>query len=247
MRYPRLLLVVGVMGCGRFGFDAATERTDATNATIDASPDALRMVDCTFDPDGTPCDDRSICSPASACSSGLCNPTTLSPAICTVADSTNDFDITQGVNGWYYGFWDAEGDPSYDPSTDFQPGVWDGTSTWGPTSGTNFLYMASWGAHARFGPLRLPIRRWVSTVQGPAVASIHFDKSDISCGDGVEVRLVVDGSDVWTRSIAFDDNAGITDAVVLELVVGTLVELHVRPLADDGCDTTNTTLTISSP
>ena len=47
---------------------------------------------------------------------------------CQVAASETDFDDTQDVNGWFYGFWLAQDDPTYEPDTDFELGVFDGTS-----------------------------------------------------------------------------------------------------------------------
>ena len=237
MRASRLCLAL-LASCGRIGFEHG-----ATSAS-DASIDAPGVVDCTTLSDGAPCDDRNICTATSSCQAGSC--VAQSPqASCTVAHSENEFDSTQGTEGWWYGFWKAEGDASYDPDLDFELGVW-AVDSYEPMNNTrSFIYLAWWGAHPVANPLEAPVRRWISDVQGPANVIVAVRKTDTSCGDGVAVRLVVDGVPAWTPPpIAFDDNVGYTMPVPVELAVGTRVDFTIAANAGDACDTTECRITV---
>lgn len=208
--------------------------------------DATMIVDCSMLPDGTACDDRNICTSSSTCQAGTCTPA-VPQASCMVADSEAEFDTTQGIDGWWYGFWDAETDPTYEGAVDFAEGVFD-TDAYAPAQGTEpFLYLTWWGTHPSVPPRVLTVRRWISDVQGPAIATLTVSKADPTCGDGVQARLLVDDALAWQQTFAFDDGAGDVYPVPVELVPGTRVELLVEPLATDSCDSTDTALTISAP
>lgn len=230
--------------CGRLGFDE-NESLPPVDAPVDTGP-----VDCTQLADGTPCDDRNICTATSTCNAGVCGVTSVETG-CQVAASEADFDSTQNVNGWFYGFWLAQSDFTYEPDTDFELGVFDDVSGgWIPVdpNGSEFIYLRAFGVHPQFNPVvRMPVRRWVSPVQGPAVVIVTVDKADTSCGDGVEARLVVDGVTKLTQVIEFDDAAGVTLPVSVELVPGTKIDALLSARADEACDTTNYKLVVSSP
>jgi hypothetical protein len=231
---------ISLAACGRLGFDAA--------GTPDAVPDAA-PVDCSVLADDTPCDDRDICTDASSCQAGACVSASQVTS-CTVASSALEFEPTQGSNGWFYGFWDPVLATPYDPDTDFVLGVYDdATSIYTPmVPDGEFIYLAVWGGHPKNNPaITVPVRRWVSDVSGPAFATYGVRKADISCGDGVEARLVVDGTVKSTQTVAFDDNTGATISVSVELSIGTRVELLLAPNLGEECDTTETELTIASP
>jgi len=230
--------VIVLAACGRFDFEA-----------ISPTPaDAYVIPDCTTMPDGTPCDDHNICTDTSTCQSGVCtNPTV--PGSCTVADSQTEFDGTQGHLGWWYGTWHAETvPPPYDPDTSFELSVYaDPLWECATPDANEWAWSAWWGNHDDASPLQLPIRRWVSDVSGPAVVTIHIDKSDTSCGDGTEGRLLIDGVTVWSHAVAFDDSVGVTDLIPVQLAIGTKVDAMLHPVGSDSCDSTNFTISIGSP
>ncbi|HUS26958.1 MAG TPA: hypothetical protein VMZ53_00560 [Kofleriaceae bacterium] len=237
----RIVLLLLLGACGRLSFDPSVADSGL------AVPDAPAVVDCSTLPNGAACDDRNVCTTTSSCRAGACVPE-MPQASCLLAASDADFvNDVQGANGWTYGFWAAETDPSYEPATDFVLGVWDTNVFVPPNNVSPFLYLAWWGTHPDAGPSNVTVRRWTSNAQGPAKVRVQVSKGDTSCGDGVGATLVVDGTSRWHRAIAFDNGTGFDDVVDVELAVGTFVELHVAAGPDDSCDTTDSTVTISSP
>lgn len=236
-------LVLWLTACGRLGFEASD-----TPLTTDATPPDPMVSDCSTLADGTPCDDRNICTTTSTCQAGTCASADVA-SNCQVADSTSEFATTQGVDGWFYGFWAPDGNAPYNPDTDFAAGVYvDTASAYEPmVPAGEFIYLAWWGVHPKGNPLTIPIRRWVSDVSGPASVQVAVRKGDTSCGDGVGLRLVVDGAIKLTKEIAGNDGTGVMLPVAVELAIGTRVELQITPRDGDACDTTETELTIVSP
>ena len=232
----RFALLLVISACGRLGFDAAGQ------------PDVACEVD------GTPCDDRNICSPTSTCIGEMCTPTGVIPDSCTVARSDPDFDLVQGANGWFYGFYNEsiDSDGIYNPDTDFeQAALFE--SLWRPASweasGPNFTwaYLAAWGGHpGSFPQTRATVRRWVSNVSGRATAVITMAKADSGGGDGVRAILVVDGIARFTRDIEGTDADGFVESVALDLVMGSRVDLLLHPVDSDSVDTTTQQITIHS-
>ena len=180
-------------------------------------------------------------------------PVTCADGIC--ASSANDFSEEQGKAGWWYGCWDItdDADGIYEPG-DFQPsayftGLWR-PPDWQPDPDPHFTwaYLASWGGHpASYPLLRADVRRWVSTVEGAAIAHVAHAKSDASGGDGTRAMLVVDGQLLLTRDVAGTDPVGFVEDVPVVLHVGTTVDLLLHYIGDDGSDTTDQTLTITPP
>lgn len=236
-----LVLAFLVSACGRLGFDAS----GGTDAMVDVAIDATTIVDCSTLPDGTTCDDRNVCTATASCQAGACVPD-VPQTSCMLADSIDEFETTQGIKGWYYGFWRAETDLTYEGAVDFEAAIYD-VDSYGSAQGEDFLYLTWWGTHTRIAPAVLTVRRWISDVQGPAVATVTVRKADINCGDGVEARLVVDDATAWQQVIAFDDNTGVVQPVPVELAPGTRVELLIGSGGSDACDTTNTSFTLASP
>lgn len=140
-----------------------------------------------------------------------------------IADSVAEFSGVQGQSNWFYGFWDrtSDADGIYDPSSDFQlmaqyiagPSInfgsqadthapaWfvqDGsywTALWrdgGHPNGTN-------GNHGRLPFEHWTTRRWVSEVSGPINISGIYSTHP-SYGGQVDVRIRIDGIEVWTAS-----------------------------------------------
>jgi len=95
--------------------------------------------------------------------------------------------------------------------------------------------------------LRADVRRWVSTVEGAAIAHVAHAKSDASGGDGTRAMLVVDGQLLLTRDVSGTDTVGFVENVPVVLHVGTTVDLLLHYIGDDGSDTTDQTLTITPP
>ncbi len=245
MRRLAWLLILGA-GCGRIGIDSIAT-TDAV--AVDAPPDAA-PIPCAVE--GSPCDDGNICTTSSTCSAGICVGT--GPDTCMVARSEDDYSNIQGENSWFYGYWEVstDGNGTYEPATDFRElvdfaGLWRPPS-WEPEPGPNFTwaYLARWGGHPGSYPMvRVPIRRWVSTVSGRAGAVIHFISADTG-GDGTRATLVVDGATKFERELPPEDLTGVDLTVPIDVVVGSTVDLLLHPVVDDGSDTSEMWMNIES-
>jgi hypothetical protein len=157
-----------------------------------------------------------------------------------LADSQDDFDIVQGQEGWWYGYWNAEAEPdaAYDPVADFELMAY-ADSIWHPPGDeSTWAYLAWWGGHPSSGPLIIPIRRWVSDASGPARITLHHRKSDTSGGDGTRAILTVDGAIVRSTEVDGGDGVGVVEEIDIDLEVGTLVEQLLHPIGHDAQDTT---------
>ncbi len=169
-----------------------------------------------------------------------------------VADSISGFSGEQGANGWSYGYWDhtADTDKSYNQAADFhllrhfgsdpinqlstrpelgigqlwtlQDGLYY-TSLWaggGHPNGTMYL-----GEHAQVE--HWAVRRWVSTANGPITISGHAAKGlATNWGGGVQTRIVVDGTTVFSAAI---DNSGTKYSVDATVHSGSLVDFLIGP------------------
>jgi len=213
-------------GCGRFDFASLPDGSGSSiDAPIDAVPDAALP----------------ICEPAG----------------CTVASSEADYAATQGVNGWYYGYWwgAVDGDGMYDAATEFREmvapqGVWNPPDFNPDTQSPDFTwaYLAAWGGHPGFSPMiKLPIRRWISTVSGLASLTVYHAKSDSSGGDGTRLIILADGVEIWRHDVDGFDGVGVTVEIPVLLHVGTKIDMVLHYIGDDAIDTTNFTMIVHAP
>lgn len=249
LRASLLSSLVLVSACGRLSFDSAPG-PDAT--AVDATlPDAMVELprSCVGLPDATLCDDRNACTSRSTCAAEQCEPD--EPAVsCELAASMTDFAQVQGERGWTYGYYrPAEDADGVYAVTDFRAAAWL-DEAWRPpdyTSVFTWTYLMPWGGHPAVINPTWPIRRWVSATAGPAMIQLHASKSDSSCGDGIRTFLLVDGVEVWSVTLAFDDGEGVTQEVPLELEVGMTLDIAVEALETEACDTFDSLATIHVP
>lgn len=233
-----LALMILMSGCGRIGIDPRPLAPDAP------------PVACADE--GAACDDRNICTTTSACAEGLCT-TTEDGGPCEVANFADDFAETQNAAGWFYGYWHRSADPdaTYQPIDFRELAIIDALwrpPDWQPEGPMfSWCYIAWWGGHpGSFPDEELPIRRWVSDVTGAATLLVTLKKADPGQGDGVTARVFVDGAPVFARGVAFDDAAGYTEGVDIELAVGTQVDVIMDFNDNDAGDTSELALQIVS-
>jgi hypothetical protein len=166
-----------------------------------------------------------------------------------IVDSVADHSGTQGSNSWYYGYYDASGDPvaGYDATNDFTLcTIWDGAVWW--VSGDVWTSLGTQGGHpngATNTPGRQlreqwPIRRWVSTVTDTIRIRGHAAKENPQCGDGTTVKLFVNGNLIFDSSIAGDDSTGTNYAVTVMVHTNDLVDFAITSgcCGDVSCDGT---------
>jgi len=237
-----------LVGCAREVFDHTGPATlDAgADAGMDAGPAA---VDCETAEPGTRCDDDNVCTPASTCRDRQCLGGTSSRE-CLVASTGDSAEDEQGKNGWFYGFWNASQDEDdyYDSATDFEPMERCPDSNWRPPGvceltreDEGFRWTSNLGfslQHPETNPdVELPIRRWVSTVSGPArlVVSHHVGGT---FGDGTRALLLIDGDEIWRHDAIAGDTVGTEMTFEVELRVGTVIDQLVHPIESSADDTT---------
>lgn len=155
-------------------------------------------------------------------------------AMALLADSVADFSGTQGLKNWHYGYWDKGGDADgvYAPS-EFVPMPWNG-SGWAVGGNPPWTQLWNNGGHPNKEPQwHYAIRRWVSPVQG-LVRLVGYVADGGECGDGVDLRIFVDGIEVYTTT-AFGNTREF--GVNVTVAVGTRVDFAVGPnTANDWCD-----------
>ncbi|MEM1331509.1 MAG: PEP-CTERM sorting domain-containing protein [Planctomycetota bacterium] len=151
-----------------------------------------------------------------------------------LANSLEDFAAAQGANGWYYGYFDLESDPSEfiemafygDLETAQKPleDVWSAAETWNPTA----LVAQEWlRPNMSAGSRHDVARRWVSDMSGTVEISGEITMLlNNPLGDGVQASVVVDGIEVFTTIVGH--GSGISSYNVLVNVdEGSEIDLRV--------------------
>ena len=156
-----------------------------------------------------------------------------------LADSVSGYSKMVGGNGWYYGYAELGSAAAYDPSQFRQ-------MTWGIWGADNYRWLAPGGYPFASGNLLHPsgywaIRRWVSSFAGRASLSGSLSRG--SGGDGVGVRIFVDGKEVYKRHLSPDESIDYSVADVA-LKVGSKVDFTVNQASESNFDATNFTSTI---
>ena len=187
------------------------------------------------------------------------------PVPVVVADSVKDFSSTQGEKGWFYGYWDLDGDTAngdgvYQSSEFVQMTEWFADwDAWMVQSGEGgyWTYVSASSTHpngisqwdGRLARRHWAIRRWVSTVSGAVrIQGVAHKRQGDTGGDGVRVRALIDGVEQWTHAIAADDTTGVSIDLCVTLSVGAKIDLAIDDGGDgdDGVDTTVYTVTLTT-
>ena len=168
-----------------------------------------------------------------------------------VADSMNDFSSTEGQAGWTYGYYTSNNDGSaayvaadVKPMT-LQPGVGDQEDRWvGPVA---FLVLSQSGCQpqASHGKQVWAVRRWTSTMDGPARIVVQTRLANK--GDGVIANIYLDGKLLTTKFIAPKSVETIDLPVTLQK--GSQIDVAVTPGRglDSSFDNLGCRVTILSP
>ena len=187
-------------------------------------------------------------------------------SITLLADSVADFGGVQGINNWYYGYWNkkADADGIYQASefipfprgtgnvlsstNYFSNNRWDwpaGDPPFTEISNTSMHPSADNGVESL--PTHWVIRRYVAETNGPLRLSgiLAVNSTNATCGDGVVAHIIVDGVDVWQRA-AFGTSESYS--IVVNANVGSTIDFAVEagPANNDACDATYFTALIRS-
>jgi CotH kinase protein/Lamin Tail Domain len=171
-------------------------------------------------------------------------------AFVTVANSAADFSDTQGSNNWFYGYYNKTADPdrSYDPA-DFIPfpkadGAWSANNFWTGTKWDWFGGNPPWteisvtDAHpngSNNGDEHWAVRRWVSEVAGNVTVRFRLAKSNVGGGNGVTGRIFHNGTEVFSKTIAFNDASAVTNVVrIYSVAEGDFLDFALDSTGTDG-------------
>lgn len=177
-----------------------------------------------------------------------------------IADSVAEFSDVQGQDSWFYGYYDGDSDTPFS-TNDFEemglfgvippdvsswhvdwfgsPGFWtaidaEACSPNGEVTSGGRTPIEHWA-----------VRRWVSEISTTILISGHVADMLGEPGDGVVVRIIVDGSEVWSQPIADGNTTGFDYDVSVDVTEGALVDFAVSPNVSDWTDGTRFTVAIN--
>jgi len=155
-----------------------------------------------------------------------------------LADSEADFSGIQGMNGWFYGYYNiSAGDSPSVPgsfremeefSTDFA-NQWSqaGSDDWAGINDTS-IHPHLPGAGRNDPNEYWSCRRWVSTTSGTINIAGLIDEGDLG-GDSTDVFMYVDGVEAATWAMSSTTSSMIEYDIDVEVSIGSTVDLFVSP------------------
>ena len=174
-----------------------------------------------------------------------------------VADSVADFSDVQGLNNWYYGYYDGDPPAPFTPS-DFEllPQFFDGEweidnapgGFWTQVGATRFHPNGTFTSGLRQPVVHWAVRRWVSDVAGRhLIRGILEDENPfVGPGNGIVAYIFVDDLEVFTYSL--DEAQSTSYSLEVNLSAGAIVDFAVDPrMGSDLTDSTRFTAQIVVP
>ncbi|MCB0653978.1 MAG: HYR domain-containing protein, partial [Saprospiraceae bacterium] len=240
--------LTGSDNCGAFSIGTTHNSGDffpvgTTTVTATATDVALNTASCNFTITVNDAEDPQISCPTLAtvvgCSAVI--PDLTMPAGTTLANSSADFSGTQGNNGWQYGKYAAFDAAGFSQLPNWTGFVWNNL---GVGAILDFPQLDPNGGHPQFEGLTWAVRRWTSTFTGEVNLSGNFYDRDGNCGDGANVRILLNGTqkyeylNISTGSVGYNFN--------LNVVVGDVLDFVIDPKFDAACDDTHFTAVIST-
>jgi hypothetical protein len=172
-----------------------------------------------------------------------------------------DYSSTQGLHGWSYGFYDGDSAapftaadfepfPTFDPTV--PPGVWyrvlGAGGYWTAINRTAAHPNGSPSAGGRTSEVNWAVRRWVCPATMPVTIRGHCADTGPGGGDGVGVRIVVDGATRYQHALGDGDTAGFDYSFDACLNAGDIVDFILTPgPATDQSDGTIFTAVVEGP
>ena len=174
-----------------------------------------------------------------------------------IANSILDFSQVQGANGWFYGYYR---DP-FTPSTFTElphfgvytlPNGIKSRPTW--YEGRKF-WTELWAAGGHPNSVvtsvtarpvnQWAVRRWVSPVDAQVEVAGFLSKSDVTGGDGVLGKIYLNGTELWSRSIAAKDATGVNYDLSFQVHRGDRIDFVLEPKKTDFYDSSYLAAVIS--
>ena len=183
-----------------------------------------------------------------------------SSVLTPVADSIGDWSTsgTQDFRNWRYGYFDksADGDATYQASnyTVFPNNYWNGSAWRWPSASSPWDTIGQTDVHpngVNNGAEHWVIRRWTTTTNSALSVTWRTYKTNPN-GSGVTGKLLHNGVEVDTATIAGSDTVGVTHTVLMNTVnVGDFIDLALTPIGsggatDDGADGSYNSMVVSS-
>lgn len=166
-----------------------------------------------------------------------------------VADSYEDFQGSQGENGWFYGFYNGSGPNPYTPDdfqlmTDWDPDNnrwWVDNSPGSTLTLVDAVYMHPFIMTNGEGTVseEWAVRRWVSTMDGPVSIQIDAVLAEVTTApiaDGVRVHVFVDGVKRAVSTVN-PQNPGSMQLELFETVAqGSVIDFAIDPVGNSFFD-----------
>jgi hypothetical protein len=157
-----------------------------------------------------------------------------------VAASEQDFGMTQGLNGWYYGYYDGDGkgesdgadlagpytEDDFERLTPFDDGA---VHDW-RAAGLQWLKISRSSMHPSVSDGRAvwPVRRWISDVDGKLRITGSIARG-AEC-DGTRAKILVDGTEVFSADVGGPDGPKMLEYEVFATVQkGSLIDFALTP------------------
>lgn len=156
-----------------------------------------------------------------------------------LANSSTDFDGTQGTNNWTYGKYSAFNTTGFSQLPNFSGFVWNN-----PGNILDFPQLDPNGGHPQIEDLTWAVRRWTSNYSGEIVISGDFFDRDGNCGDGANVRIFQNDTQVY--EFLNIPTSSQTYSLTLNVSNGDTIDFAIDPKFDAGCDDTHFVANIST-
>jgi hypothetical protein len=156
-----------------------------------------------------------------------------------LADSVDDFSLEQGRDNWSYGYYKGDGQGQGDGAEPSGPYTDDDFKPMEPTHdewaykwkgpGEQWFQLTRGGGHpGAQGPRGAwPVLRWTSPVAGKVRIALTAGRG--KQGDGIEVKVLVDGREVFSKPVGGSQPVRLEGEVAADVRKGTRVDVAVTP------------------
>ncbi len=158
-----------------------------------------------------------------------------------ITNSSSDFSGIQGNNNWEYGSYAAFNADGFVQLPNYTGFVWNNP---GVGAILDFPQLDANGGHPQFEGLTWAVRRWTSPFTGTIQISGDFYDRDGNCGDGANVRIFHNGSQIYEY---LNIPLGTTGySINLNVNAGDRIDFAIDPKFDASCDDTHFTANITA-
>lgn len=154
-----------------------------------------------------------------------------------IADSVADFSGIQGLNDWYYGYYDGNVRLPYRPADFEQLPHFTGhewllrTAPGGYWTGVGGAHMHPNGLITYQAPAaeHWAVRRWISDLDAQITITGNVADMDGGHGDGIKAYIFLDDVLLWSQTINDGDLRGVDYSIVATVHDGSVIDFAVSP------------------